>query len=537
MATREQMIAELRRQDMIEKLRADDAAKAAAPMPSEAPAPNTPTAPESALGGAQQGVTFGFADEAKGAIDALLGKTGKLFLEEGTTNPYADKSMSENYTAGRDEARKEYEAQAKANPTAFMAGNIAGGIMVPGIGAGKVLAKAGMTPGVAQSLAKTGIEGAVAGLGGAEGSAVDQLQATGIGGGLGAAGTLAGTAVNKGVSAVSNATGRAADFFTEVASGVNRTQKQREELAEMIASGKIRPGEAGRLIREKDLLKLSPGKTSDKIREYLETTVRPRLDSLKNNAANIDPAQLASKIRAKAGKYTDEESASIRNRLTNTAKQYDKRVETSPYIYSGARPEGIPNIPATEIAAAKTRVGKDVDNFLSTASRKQAGKDMYGVYAEELKDAVERGAGPKSRAAFEDLNKQSHLLIPAQESALERAANQAGITPTSLRGAGYGLLGAAGGYQASGEDSSALGNMAKGFAAGFVGRKYGPSVAAKSLGKVEKMMQQGGKFQAVLQKAFERGGPAAVNSTHYLLMQSDPEYRQKVKDHEDPDTK
>jgi hypothetical protein len=95
-----------------------------------------PSVGESVLGGLQQGVTMNFADEAKGAIDALLGKTGNLFVPEGGSNPYANKSISENYTAGRDEARKQYEEQAKANPVAFGTGNLAGSVLIPTKGIG-----------------------------------------------------------------------------------------------------------------------------------------------------------------------------------------------------------------------------------------------------------------------------------------------------------------------------------------------------------------------------------------------------------------
>jgi hypothetical protein len=473
-----------------------------------------PSVGESVLGGLQQGVTMNFADEAKGAIDALLGKTGNLFVPEGGSNPYANKSISENYTAGRDEARKQYEEQAKANPVAFGTGNLAGSVLIPTKGIGSAL-----------------VQGGSAGLGAGEGDLSGQLKDAGMGAALGGAGAGLAAGASKGVTALSKKFGRGADLAAETASGLNRTQGQREDLAAAIASGKVAPGEAGKILREQGLLGMSSGSTADKIRNYLENKVNPHLASIKNNAADIDPKTLSQRIRDKASKYTDEESRGIKATLENRAKRYDQRVETSPSMYSGASPESIPNIPATEIAAAKTRVGKAVGDFTATSANKQAGKDLYGAYAEELKDAIGRGAGPQSLAKFEDLNRQAHLLIPAEEAATARMSNLDGINPLSLRGAGYGITGGVlGGASAEGDAGDRLKGMALGYMTGKAGRVYGPSAAAKGLGAAEKLLRKGGKFQNGLQKALERGGTTGLNVHHYLMMQKDPEYREHAKE-------
>jgi len=88
--------------------------------------PTEPSMTESALRGAAQGASFGFADELTGMGESLL-----------TDKPYEQ---------ARDESRQAYKSAEDANPISSMAGNFAGGIVVPGMAMGKgvaALAKAG----------------------------------------------------------------------------------------------------------------------------------------------------------------------------------------------------------------------------------------------------------------------------------------------------------------------------------------------------------------------------------------------------------
>ena len=118
---------------------------------------------ESALRGAIQGASLGFADELVGGAEALkesvLGDD-KLF------------DILDNYEKYRDESRANFEAAQKANPNTYLAGELTGSLataLVPGVGMAKV----------ASSVPKLGKLGASI-LGGAGAGAI-QGAATGAG--------------------------------------------------------------------------------------------------------------------------------------------------------------------------------------------------------------------------------------------------------------------------------------------------------------------------------------------------------------------
>jgi hypothetical protein len=68
-------------------------------------------------------------------------------------------------------------------------------------------------------------------------------------------------------------------------------------------------------------------------------------------------------------------------------------------------------------------------------------------------------------------------------------------------------------------------NAVMGYMAGVGAKKFGPSLGAKGLGAMEKMLAGTGKYSRMLQSAFERGGPTAVASSHFLMVQNHPEYK------------
>lgn len=86
---------------------------------------------ESLLGGAVRGATYGLADEAQGALEAGRG----VFRGE-----FSPDELSENYRAGRQEARERQESSMATNPVATGAGMVAGGVaasVVPGLNLGR----------------------------------------------------------------------------------------------------------------------------------------------------------------------------------------------------------------------------------------------------------------------------------------------------------------------------------------------------------------------------------------------------------------
>ena len=162
-------------------------------------APAAPTEPESTIGqdiaesvagfglGGAQGLTLGFADEIAGGAGAL-----KDVLS-------GDKGFQEAYTERVASARKVFAEAEAAAPGSFFAGDILGGLtsaFIPLGAAARVGKAATVAGGVAKRLAAGTAAGtaggAIEGLGRAEGTAGEQLQAAGIGGLLGGAGGLLG---------------------------------------------------------------------------------------------------------------------------------------------------------------------------------------------------------------------------------------------------------------------------------------------------------------------------------------------------------
>jgi hypothetical protein len=148
-------------------------------QPSSAPAPFDPDAflakraapqalpsgisqTESALRGAAQGATLGFADEAVGAFEGFINTATK------------GGSLVENYEKARDESRAANKAAEQANPMTYLGGNLAGGIassaLMPGAGAlgvGKAAAAAikggGSISNIGRGIVQMGAAGAVTG--------------------------------------------------------------------------------------------------------------------------------------------------------------------------------------------------------------------------------------------------------------------------------------------------------------------------------------------------------------------------------------
>lgn len=143
------------------------------------PLPQMP-ALSSALHGAAQGASFGFADELEGAARGLYDRvTGK------------SDDLAQAYAQNRDKARGRYEKAREDNPASYMGGELAGGLgsaFVPGLGS----LKAAKGAGLAAKLASAAKAGAVMGLGTSEadltrGDVADAAEDTALGAGLGAA--------------------------------------------------------------------------------------------------------------------------------------------------------------------------------------------------------------------------------------------------------------------------------------------------------------------------------------------------------------
>lgn len=157
--------------------------------------PRIATSP-STLKGAEQGVTFGFADELSGLLGAgLEGAFGDDRLPQESKIDQL-KRMYDEYKMA---AQGRYQAAEQADPTAFMVGDIAGSILTPG-GAAKTigtgLGKAGLKTAAKQGMIMGAGSGALEAAGRTEADlmSLEGLTDVAIGTGLG---TVAGGTIGK----------------------------------------------------------------------------------------------------------------------------------------------------------------------------------------------------------------------------------------------------------------------------------------------------------------------------------------------------
>lgn len=123
--------------------------------------------PASALVGAAQGATFGFADEILAGVDALQpGKTYGQSLEE---------------------VREKMNFAREANPKTALAGELVGGIAAPGVAGAATAAKAATAGGrLLRTVGAGAAVGGLAGAGNADGDLADRAKGAAVGAGAGA---------------------------------------------------------------------------------------------------------------------------------------------------------------------------------------------------------------------------------------------------------------------------------------------------------------------------------------------------------------
>lgn len=200
--------------------------------------PEQHSAFESAISGAAQGLTFGFADEAKAgvrsAVDWVRGKAG---LGPETT-------LGDAYSRNLDHWRGELDEMRAEDPIAAYGGEVAGAIALPGASM-----KAGASVGAnALRGAKIGAaSGGVYGFGAGEGGFEDRAGSAAVGAGIGAAAGATIPLVAEGVKRIASglsyikglkgpeAERRAQEMLTEA---LKRDGISLDDLARMGASGK-----------------------------------------------------------------------------------------------------------------------------------------------------------------------------------------------------------------------------------------------------------------------------------------------------------
>jgi hypothetical protein len=432
-----------------------------------------PSLLESGLRGAAQGATFGFADEATGALEAL----------------FTDKS----YAQARDEARKAYEAAQQANPKTYLAGDIGGSIataFIPGLGA----LNAGKGAKLAEVAGKGALQGGLSGLGRAEGDVGEQLQDT-------AAGALLGGATGALASKAGDLLGKAADTTQDVADrftirSLGGTKGQIQKLGGNAAD----VAEAART--EGIVTPFASSKTIAERADNLLGTIDDEMSPIYRQTAdsNMATGELLKRIDDQIAEYQYmPEMADVRRQLEKAKQDI---IETGKVGYN-----------PSELGGMRKKFGNDVKDFTTGGDVKRAKKDLYGITREAEMGQIE-ALDPELRTANEALFRRkqlAHMLDKMSDSGASRSAanNEIGLNSWQA--------GIAGGLMTGGLDGVSLGILGRELV-----KRYGDQVAGVTLDKVAKGMKHP-KFAAVFERAAQKG-PAAVIAIHEAL-QKNPEYQ------------
>jgi hypothetical protein len=462
-----------------------------------------PTELESAGRGLAQGGTLGFADEIAGAGQKvgmwLQGLMNNQDLNEESKAKYAD-LVSKSYGQGRDEYRAaDVEAQ-KANPTAYGAGQLTGGIAsglaMGGTGLGAMTAQ-GAVQGLGSSEADL-TEGDVLGAG------KDVL----MGGALGAGAGLAGKALSKVpvkdlTSKISKYLGKGAEKLAVNATGATASQ-----------ASKFSP-EAGRELLERGLVKF--GDTTENIAERAakelgesEATIGRSLSELDKQGVTVSNEKIVREIEDQINTLkSDPSQADLVRKLQSTLNDITMSGEQA--------------VPISQAEQIKRGFQRKVN--WNTPETNPLNAKVSDVYKEGV-EAAALEADPALAKQFTEAKKTYGLISPIEEAAQRRALAQ-NQTPFG----GFGDILAGGFGSVAGIPGALAGVAAKRVIAPRIASSAAvvTDTASKALAKlVEKTPESFGKYASILKTAALKGGNSLAVAD-YVLSSKDPEYK-KLKD-------
>lgn len=471
--------------------------------------------------GALQGATMGFADELEGAIgagldkgQALLNKLGladespsqvaQRLKDEGFTGDIGETSLEDIYATERDASRKKYKEAEEANPASFTAGNIGAGVatsLIPGLGQ--------------LNMAKTAGMGALAGLGNTNAdNLVDMGKDVALGAGLGALGKYAGDKLPNAMGAMKNKLDDIAE--TQAVKSLGFGKKIMENLYQEGDEGVKKVNELGRYLLDEDALRLS-AESQAKSLGNLERKVGSSLGEKYSQVGDVDMdnvfRDMMGKARNEAPDLYQAEVNNIRNsagNIMNETKRSAKDVRNAigdldDKIYS----------PATFNEKPAQFSAKQARQSLDAEFNKQAQADL----GEEAFKQMEKDQNVYG------LLQNAKKLNQNQVSA-DASNNNISLTDLLSMGAGAtmgGPLGGAGTFLAK-KGINDYGN-------------YAMAKGANTFSKVMDVMKQKmaspsfGKYAPAFRDALTRGEDA-MNTIHFTLWNTDPEYRKTYEENE-----
>lgn len=355
-----------------------------------------PTKLESAIAGAEQGLTLGFGDEIIGGVRAGLGK----LKGEG--------DFKDLYPKYRDEQREFYKRAADENKKSYIGGNIAGigtTAFIPGAAAIK-------GAGVAKSVLQGGALSAGASAGASEAELgsreffTDVAKGTLIGGGLSGLGTLAAKGFNalRPAELEKYANRRAlsaAGFMTKDVKDL--TEKQQQQIGRTLLDKKVVTAFASLddIVDRSGKLKESAGKKIGNALSTVDDHVKDLIGKI-DNAPGMSDAQkaeaknlVASKFQFNMQRIGDRIRGELiePDRANPIVKKELERLSSLADDFSSkdAQTLGFGNF-------VKSSQGKQT-RFASETVPEQYKQDVYRIIKEELEDAVGRTGNLESGLA------------------------------------------------------------------------------------------------------------------------------------------
>lgn len=490
-------------------------AQEASPSPSDEipPAPKADVSKlESGLRGGAQGLSMGFADEITGGLGAV---GDKIMGKEG--------SFGDLYRKNRDESRANYALAEQANPKTFMAGQIGGGIaplLIPGgalVKGGGLLAKGAALAKGGQSVKELAALGALAGLGGSNAELTGEdsdlagaLKDTALGG---AGGVVAGAA-GKAISALPGALKSGAENMAVRSLGFGK-REYNKLLQENPLTENLKVNDLGRLLLDKKALPNPIFGGAEARLDAVEKLSRETGEELgdiysKFAGAKVDTNKIKGGVKSK---FMDPDLADAELKKITEGSPYARDFFNKPEQTAGDAKNLM-----MKLDDAAYGVGGDPLNSASAQEMRQLRKALGGEFDEAAKANL-------GEDAFNSM-KKSQNDYGLLESAKRLANNQAtSERSNSILGGGlYGGLAVG----ASLLHPGAIPSMAAGWAV----KKYGTPIAAKVLNTSANIMNKAqagqlGKFSGIIGGAYARG-ESAGNANHWVLYNTNPEYRKLV---------
>lgn len=506
-----------------------------------------PSMSESALRGGAQGLSFGFADELSGGVNAAYDAAKKMSVSD----------IVKDYISRRDEYRAADRAAEEANPVTYGTSQIGGGLataLVPGLGwvkGGSALANGARVLGT----------GAINGLGLSEADnpgemALDTAKGAGYAAAGGIAGNLASRAIPNAVSAGKYATKKAVEHLrpTPKVARVLGPERLAEVGRHALDSGTIKAGANAGETAER--LAVQRGEIGKEIGQFI--------DDAGAKGVRIDPAQVAAKFDSEVIKPLRGQAANrgIVEKLEKQKADFLDHYSNPDPTFQGPKPLLTPQQLEEEKRAVQGGI-----NYLTDP---KAAQEAQMGYASTLKE-VSEGAinNPGFEKAKSDFGKTAEAQAMAERTsgltdsgtgllghlhdmnasqiAMGVALNGEPVSGALIAGTRAATRGRVNSTLAVGADKVSkflnahpyINKAAEGLSSTI--REAGP-IAARQNGEYTKSnkldaqtiigkLQNGParKFSGAIENAAARGDESLA-TTHFILSQTEPEYQKAVQE-------